>query len=59
MNHHDVEYYSKYHQAELERQGANERQARRALANQKPSKRKGHNPLMLLLINLLNLIRGF
>ncbi len=59
MNYHDVEYYAKYHQTELERQGVKQRQVRQAIANQTAAKRKRRNPLLLLLINLLNLIRGF
>lgn len=59
MNNYEVQHYTDYHKKDLQRQGAYERQARRAIANQTPVKRKNRNPLLLLIINLLNLMRGF
>lgn len=59
MNEYEVQHYSKYHRKDLVRQGKQEQRTRRIMAEQAPETRKRPNPVMLVLISLLNLIWGF
>lgn len=59
MNEYEVQHYSKYHRKDLVRQGKKEQRTRRLMDSQEPETSKRPGALMLLLINLINLIRGF
>lgn len=56
MNEYEVQHYSNYHKQDLVRQGTKEQQTRQFIADQEPAKRKYSNPLMMLLVNLMNII---
>lgn len=55
MTEYEVQYYSNYHKTDLERESNKKREVSRLNSNEKQVERKGHNPVLLLLMNMFKL----